>query len=222
MRILIQLFGWLLPRSLRTQLYAKAFGWQIGKGSHIGRSLFFCHNVIMGEHSGIGNFNVVRRIDALIIGNHSYICHMNWITGYPTSLKDSFAHVPNRKCELEIGDHSSITSQHFIDCTGGIRIGDFTTVGGVRSQLLTHFIDAYESRQTCKPIHIGNYCFVGTGCLLLPGSGLPNYTVLGGGGILTKRYDDEYALYAGNPAVYKKALPKESVRYFTRNEGAVS
>lgn len=222
MNIFIQLIGWILPLPLRKILYIKVLGWQIGEGSRIGRSLFFCHKVIIGKNSGIGSLNIIREIDALILHDYAFLCHMNWITGCSTRHKSSFSHVGEHKCELEIGNHSSITSQHFIDCTGGVKIGDFTTIGGVRSQLLTHYIDVYESRQTCKPIHIGNYCFVGTGSLLLPGSQLPDYSVLGGGSVLTKAHNVKCALYAGDPAVYKKEMSKEDVKYFSRREGAVS
>ena len=225
MKILIQLLGWLLPLSWRKKLYAKAFGWKFGPGARIGRSLLLCRDLTMGEDAGIGDFNIVRRIDALTIGDHSGFCHLNWITGFatfPTGNKITFEHIKDRKCEIVLGQHTAITSRHFIDCTGGIKVGSFTTIGGVRSQILTHSIDPYESRQTCKPITIGDYCFIGTGSILLPGSSLPNYSILGGGSVLTRKQEQEYALYAGNPACVKKDLSQCEVKYFKRLVGFVS
>ena len=222
MRLLVQLMGWLLPQSWRKKLYEASFGWRFGEKTYIGRSLLSCQQLTMGDFSYIGNLNVVRSIDALVLHEHSRLGHLNWITGYPTRLKKSFSQIKNRKCELKIGNHSAITSRHFIDCTGGIVIGDFSTIGGVRSQFLTHYIDIYESCQTCKPIRVGRYCFVGTGALLLPGSCLPDYSVLGGGSVLVSSQETPYSLYAGNPAVLKKRLLNCDVDYFKRVVGVVS
>ncbi len=44
-----------------------------------------------------------------------------------------------------------------IDCTARVRIGAFATIGGFRSQLLTHSIDFEAGRQTAEPIEIGEY-----------------------------------------------------------------
>ena len=136
-------------------------------------------------------------------------------------MKDIFTHLPERKCELIIGDHSALTSRHFVDCTGGVRIGKFTTIGGANTQILTHYIDVYECRQTCRAIEIGDYCFVGTKALLLPGAGLPDFSILGGGSVLTKKHQIPRMLYAGNPAMPKKDMSSMRVGYFDRKRGVV-
>src|SRR5207245_5527131 len=81
--------------------------------------------------------------------------------------------------QLIVGDHAAITHRHLIDCTDSITIGRFTTVAGHRSQFLTHGIDFEDCVQKAKPIEIGQYCHIGTSCILLPGSRLPDYSMLG-------------------------------------------
>ncbi len=221
MRLFILLLGWLLPHRFRKALYAKVFGWKLAKTSHLGRSLILCKHLSLGEDASLGSLNVVRFIDFLIVHDHSDIGSLNWITGFPTTGGTPFPEVKDRQCGLELGPHSSIISRHFIDCTGGVTVGAFSTIAGLRSQILTHSIDIYSSHQTCQPITIGDYCFVGTGSILLPGSALPNYSILGAGSVLTKKQTQELALYAGSPAALKKDLSQSEVKYFTRTVGRV-
>ena len=219
--ILFQIILWLLPWPLRKFFLKKILKFKLAKGARIGYSVVLADEVIIGECSAIRNFTIIKNIDRVVLGDYAYILNLNWITGSNTKDERHFAHVLGRRCELVIGNHSSLTSRHFIDCTGGINIGNYTTVGGAQSQMLTHYIDPYDCRQTCARIEIGNYCFVGTRALLLPGSGLPDYSILGGGSVLTKRQSIPMMIYAGNPAGPKKDLSNLSVSYFSRTVGAV-
>jgi acetyltransferase-like isoleucine patch superfamily enzyme len=110
--------------------------------------------------------------------------------------------------------------RHIIDCNERVVIGRFSTIAGYRSQILTHSIDIYNCRQHAEPIKIGDFCFIGTGCILLGGAVLPSYCVLGAGSVLTSRFTSENALYAGTPAVHKKTFD-DNVAYFTRSVGSV-
>jgi acetyltransferase-like isoleucine patch superfamily enzyme len=107
-----------------------------------------------------------------------------------------------------------------IDCTARVRVGAFATIGGFRSQFITHSIDLQRGRQSSEPIDIDEYCFVGTNCVLLGGSSLPHHSVLGAQSLLNKKWDVPYRLYAGVPAKPLKALPPE-MEYFRRAEGFV-
>ena len=145
---------------------------------------------------------------------------MNWITGFPTGPGRHFAHQTDRRPELIVEAHAGISSRHLIDCTARVRIGAFATVGGFRSQILTHSIDLEAGRQAAEPIEIGEYCFVGTNCVLLGGSSLPHHSVLGAQSLLNKKLDEPYRLYGGVPAKPLKELSKE-MEYFRRTEGFV-
>lgn len=175
----------------------------------------------MADGAQIGHFNVAIHISKLIIGRNSSIARGNWITGFPEySNSPHFAHDITRRSELIIGEESAITKNHHIDCTNAVHIGNYVTVAGYASQLLTHSIDVYASRQDSHPIAIGDYCFIGTRSVILGGSVLPAYSILGAGALLNKAFNDAWTLYAGVPAkAVKNIRPK--AKYFTRKEGFV-
>jgi acetyltransferase-like isoleucine patch superfamily enzyme len=150
----------------------------------------------------------------------SSIGNLNWITGYPSDLPGHFEHQLERRPELVLGRDSAITNRHLVDCTASVRIGSFATFAGFASQLLTHSINLQTNRQEAYPITIGDYCFVGTNCVLLGGSALPDYCVLGAKSLLNRAQTDRYFLYGGVPARPIKALP-ETYPYFQRKTGFV-
>jgi len=195
--------------------------YQISKTARVGMSIILSKELIMHSNSYIGNFSVVRNVDKIEIGEYGNIGHLNYITGLSTVNKKTFQHVFNRRCELVVGGHASITSRHFIDCNGGVYIGDFTTVAGIRSQILTHSIDLYRGRQDAAPVKIGKYCFIGTGTIILSGSILPNFCILGAGSLLKEQFEKEYSIYAGVPARMVKDLKDTKVEYFMRKKGFV-
>jgi acetyltransferase-like isoleucine patch superfamily enzyme len=145
----------------------------------------------------------------------------NWITGFSTySDSPHFKHQEGRRAELILKESASVTKKHHIDCTSSISIGRFATIAGYQSQLLTHSIDVYESRQHSEPIRIGDYTFVGTNVVVLGGAQLPAYSVLGAKSLLNKAYTQEWNLYGGVPAKPIRQIATKA-KYFTRQEGFV-
>jgi acetyltransferase-like isoleucine patch superfamily enzyme len=210
----------ILPWRLRRIVLITIFGYKIDSTAHIGLSIICPDRLEMDAGTRIGSMTVCKGISLLKMGEKSSIGNLNWITGFPAGDRTFFTADVGRQPQLILGAQAAVTTRHFIDCTNSVRIGRFTTFAGTRSQMLTHSIDLYECRQSSKPITIGEYCFVGTGCVLLGGSSLPDYSVLGANSLLNKQYADPYFLYAGNPARPVKPLPKE-MAYFTRSTGFV-
>lgn len=222
MKVLLQLFLWLLPRRARIAVLRNVMRYEIDAQSSIGFSIILAQKVILKKGSRIGHFNVVKGLETLHLSEYASIGNLNWITGFPLGTTSAhFADEVNRTPALRIGEHSAITNRHLIDCTATVTIGRFSTFAGFRSQLLTHSIDLASSRQRSAPVAIGDYCFVGTASVILPGSRLPSYSVLGGSSLLNKAYAQEYMLYAGNPAVPVKELDRDSL-YFRRPRGYVT
>ena len=220
MKTLLMFFSMLLPWSVRRALLEKQFGFSIHPSSRIGFAWILPRRLIMEEGSRIGHLTFCKNIDLLHLGAHAIIGQLNWITGFPSGPSRHFAHLPDRRPELVVEMHAAITSRHLIDCTARIRIGAFATIGGFRSQLLTHSIDFDAGRQTAEPIDIGEYCFTGTNSVVLGGSTLPHHSILGAQSLLNKKWDESYRLYAGVPAKPVKELSSE-MGYFTRTEGFV-
>jgi acetyltransferase-like isoleucine patch superfamily enzyme len=155
------------------------------------------------------------------MGERAAIGQFNWISGYKKSAKDpSFYDEPDRRSTLVMENFAVITNRHIIDCTNSVSLGCYSTFAGYNSQIITHGIDVSTSRQRSAPVVIGAYCLVGTRCLLLNGTQLPDYCLLGAGSVLTKAYKETYSLYAGSPAKKIKNLDPECL-YFHRKTGFV-
>jgi len=219
--IVLQTLFFLFPWKVRRYLLIGFFKFEIHPTARIGFSWILAKKLILKEHAIIGNLNLCKRIDLLQLSIYAKLGSLNYITGFADGDVKAFSHVVNRTCQMIVGEQSRITSRHFFDCNGGLFIGRFTTIAGLRSVFLSHSIDVYENRQDAAPIMIGDYCFVGTGCTLLKGAQLPSYCVLGAGSLLNKFYEELYCLYAGSPARLIKRLDQKKVKYFERTEGFV-
>jgi len=216
-----QLFVLLLPWPLRRPLLNLLFRYEIHPSARIGVSIVTVGRLVMGPHSRIGHLTLAKGLSELEIEESGLIGNLNWITAAPKDDRVFFLADVDRNPRLFVGRHAAITNRHLIDCTDSVSVGEFTTVGGWRSQILTHSIDIRQSRQSANPIRIGRYCFVGTGAILLKGSELPDYSVLAAGSVLTKKFERPLALYSGVPAVDAGSLPGDAA-YFNRATGFIS
>lgn len=221
LKFFASIFFLFLPWFLRRHCYIIFFGYLIDRSAKIGFSLVFCDKLEMGPGSKIGSLNVIKGLRLLKLEESSSIGNINWITGFPINDKSFFVHVPDREPALIVGLHSAITNRHLIDCTDKVSLGNFTTFAGFRSQILTHSIDIFDCRQSCKPITIGDYSFIGTGSIILGGVNFPSYSVLAAGSILNASFIETYSLYGGAPAKLIKQLDHKS-KYFLRLKGFVN
>lgn len=220
MSTLLRLFSVVLPWPLRRWVLTRCFGYELHPTSRIGLSWVFPSHLELGADTRIGHLTVAKNLDLIRLGEFSSIGNGNWITGFPLGPSVHFAQETGRAPELVIGRHSAITNRHLIDCTSRVTIGDFTTFAGFASQVLTHSIDLAASRQASSPVTIGDYCFVGTNCVILGGARLPDRSVLGAKSLLNKAFEEPQRLYAGAPAQMLKALPDDTA-YFHRPVGMV-
>lgn len=220
MKSLLMLFSMLLPHAVRRSFLEAQFGYKIHPTCRLGFSWIAPTRLVMEEGSQIGHLTVCKNIDLLHLKAHASIGRGNWITGYPLGPSPHYAEESDRRPELILGEHSAITHRHLIDCTNSVVIGRFTTMAGFQSQILTHSIDLQRNRQASAPVRIGEYCFVGTNSVLLPGSALPDFSVLGAKSLLNDALTDRYYLYGGVPARPIKQLPPDYA-YFKRPQGFV-
>jgi acetyltransferase-like isoleucine patch superfamily enzyme len=209
-----------LPWALRRRLLVGLFGFRIHPTARVGLSLVLAERVEMGEGSVIKALTMIRGMTELILGPGGRIGNLNWITGLPANDSAFFQGETNRVSALIVGEAASITNRHLLDCTNRITIGRFATIGGFRSQFITHGIDIGPNRQSSLPIEIGDYCFTGTGVILLKGAVLGPRCVLGAGSMLRGQFLEEYKLISGNPAKPIRDLDP-SYSYFHRTQGRV-
>jgi acetyltransferase-like isoleucine patch superfamily enzyme len=209
-----------LPWALRRRLLVGLFGFRIHPTARIGLSLLLAERVEMGEGSIIGSLNMIKGMSELTVAPRGHIGNLNWITGLPPSDPDFFREEPDRISALVVGEDAAITNRHLLDCTNRITIGRFATIAGFRSQFITHGIDIGPNRQSSLPIEIGDYCFTGTGVIVLKGAVLGPRCVLGAGSMLRGQFLEEYKLVSGNPAKPIRDLDPSS-SYFHRTQGRV-
>jgi acetyltransferase-like isoleucine patch superfamily enzyme len=176
--------------------------------------------LVMHTGSAIDHLNVIKGLDRVEMGEMSSIGRLNWVTGHPTGDRRHFTHCMLRKAELLIGEHAAITHRHLIDCTDQVRIGRYATFAGFRSQILTHSVNLETCRQDAKPVNIGDFSFVGTGCIVLGGAVLPAYCVLGAGSLLKSEYVETHRVYGGVPAREIQVM-RTDLAYFVRERGYV-
>jgi acetyltransferase-like isoleucine patch superfamily enzyme len=220
MRNVLRLLLLLLPWSLRRRALHSLFGYRIDATARIGWAWIWPQHLVMGPGSRIGHLSFCKGLSRLELGPHASIGRGNWITGFPAGPHRHFAHQPERVPELVLGAHAAITNRHLIDCTNRVEIGEFSTLAGFGSQVLTHSIDLAACRQSSAPVRIGRYCFVGTRSVLLAGSALPDYSVLAAASLLERVHTTTHRLYGGSPAVQIHALDPR-LGYFERREGFV-
>lgn len=220
MKTVLMLLTLFLPWGVRRSLLEKRFRYKIDPSCKLGLSWIFPSRLIMEKGSRIDHLSVCKNIDLLHLRAHASIGRGNWITGFPLGPSLHFAEEKDRRPELIVGEHAAITHRHLIDCTNSVTIGKFTTFAGFQSQIITHSIDIETNRQTSAPVRVGDYCFIGTNCVLLGGSALPDFCVLGAKSLLNKSFTETYQLYGGVPArPIEKLYP--DCKYFQRTEGFV-
>ncbi|WP_282117799.1 acyltransferase [Maribacter aquivivus] len=216
MKRILSLIVIFLPWSLKRFLLEKIWKYNIHPTAKIGLAYIFPKELILKEGCRIEHFNVAINLQTLILEKNSSINRSNWITGYPiNTTSNHFKHQKNRESKLILGEEASITKKHHIDCTNSISIGKFTIIAGYSSQLLTHSVNIIKNIQDSAPIEIGDYCFVGTNSVILGGTKLPSYSVLGAKSLLNKSFEEQYFLYGGNPAKQIKPLSNEA-KFFNR------
>jgi acetyltransferase-like isoleucine patch superfamily enzyme len=220
-RALIQLLLLALPWIVRRPLLEWIFGYEIHPSARIGFSIIAPYaRLELAEGARIGHLNVARGMDTISLGKGAIIGRLNWIYAIPGHF-DELAHETDRVSELVLGEEAAIASRHIVDCSCSVNIREFATIGGHRSQILTHAADLRESRVVTLPIEVGAYSLVGSGAILLGGSRLPAFSALGAGSTLRDDFSQTHTIYSGVPAV-PSARIDESNAWFHRKTGPLS
>ena len=208
----------ILPSFLKRPLYRLCFGYQIGKRVRIGLTLLDARECSIDDDVQIGHFNVVIRVQKLVIKDHVRIGHLNIIRGgdevsigrYCEIMRmNEINSIPDPEVVNKIdpvfllGDGSIVTTGHKIDFTDRVEIGRRVILGGRNSSLWTH------NRQRTLPITIGSLVYIGSEIRMAPGSAIPARSIVGIGSVITAQLAEEGKLIAGVPARTIKELSSE-------------
>lgn len=220
MRKWIALLAMFMPWAVKRQMLQKLLGYRLHATARIEFAYVNVGYLEMAEGSRICRFSICKNVDRIVLKESAKIGRYNQVTCIPSKNKRHFVHIENRSTSLTIGCHSTTTMFHLLDCNQAITIGDFSTIAGYGSQLLTHSIDIRMGRQDAEPITIGDYCFVGTNCVIIGGANLPDRSVLGAKSMLNKSWTDESMVYGGVPARPVSSIPEDAA-YMNRKVGHV-
>lgn len=113
------------------------------------------------------------------------------------------------KCKLTLGENSFINWQNFLDLNDNITIGNNTLIA-MRCNFITtfHDIGPHEFRggkSRTAPIVVGNGCWIGAHCTILPGVKIADGCVIAANSLVTKDTEPD-GLYVGSPAKRIKTL----------------
>lgn len=210
----IMMVGTLPASALKNWLLRKV-GYDIPRSARFGPCLVVgVGHVSLGEDSRIGPFNVLRDLTAVTLGSSAVLGQWNWISAARPLLTSP------QHGTFVLGAESALTSRHYVDASGGVSIGQHTTVAGVRSTFITHGIDWRRAEQTTKSIEIGDYCLISSNVALTPGTRIADRVIVGMGATVSGVLDEEGALYVAPRGVSVKSALEGA--YFTRARGFVN
>lgn len=212
LRLAICALATIAPRRLRPRILSLVPGFRVHPTSVIGFS-FICPatTLTIGPYARVGHLTVVRNVDTVQLAAHSHIGNLNSISGTPRGSSDAYANTsPDRGSELVLGERAAITNRHYVDCADSVLIGEGSTVGGLRTVIVTHSLHVASGDVRCSPVRIGRGCLINTNCVLIGGSVLPDFCVLAPLSLLRGAHSEPHRLYAGNPAAPVRPLDPEA------------
>ena len=188
---------WLLPASRFKNSLLRSLGHAIDPTARAFSCLVLrVSHFEMAEESVLRRWNIIKDVERLAFGKQSSMGVNNRISShrvYKSTLPGG--------ATLILEDHAKVTSHHFIDCAGGVRISSFASLAGRESTILTHAVDLRRNAQTAYPIVIGPRSFVSARVVILGGAALPERSILAAGAVLTaSRTEREPGLWGGVPA----------------------
>jgi acetyltransferase-like isoleucine patch superfamily enzyme len=208
---LIQILIMPLPWSLRRRLLQAIFDYKIDPTAWIGCSIIMpSKRLIMGAGTSIGHLTLARGLEHITLGPGASIGNLNWIYGIPRT-DPCLSHEPERRLELILDENASLVHRHLVDCSNTVHLQQGAIIGGHRSQIVSHGLSPRQAfRVYTRPVTLGVYSLVGTGCIVLGGAHLPAYSVLGAGSTLRSAFSETHGVYSGVPAVRVADIAEDS------------
>lgn len=108
---------------------------------------------------------------------------------------------------LKLGDHCWIGENAVLDASGGLTIGEHTSIG-LNCLIFTHsswlsnmMLENHSGSDLIerKPVRIGKGCFIGGNSVIMPGVTIGDFVTVNPLSVVTKDVPD-YCLVSGNPA----------------------
>lgn len=177
---------------LRCFLYRNIFGYKIQKAK-IGWGTFIVvkdanlDGCIIGKHNSFtGPMNISINKNASMGSSNIFNC--NW---WIEQESDNVYNKPN----LLMESGTRISNNHYIDIAGSFTLCKKSMIAGRGSQFWTHGAGAID-----RNIFIGENCYIGSAVRFSPGSSIGKNSLIGLGSVVTKKFNTENVIIAGQPA----------------------
>jgi acetyltransferase-like isoleucine patch superfamily enzyme len=208
-------FAVLCPWVIRRLILRILCNATFGQRSYVGHSYIDTQKLVLGTNAQIGNLNVLRHVREIRLDEASQFGNLNWASGlsHKTGVDESGYY---RSGRLIMSKGAAVTNRHYLDLHGDIELGPMSILAGVRSTVLTHSIDFATNKQVVSGIKIGDYTFIGTNAVILPGAIVAPGCVIAAGASVTGNLDRAGSLYGGVPARFLKEIPQDH-EYFRRD-----
>lgn len=128
--------------------------------------------------------------------------------------------------KFSIAPTSHLKSNTFIECSGGVKIGNYFHPGrGLTIFSTNHNYNSiksipYDEKVIIAPVKIEDYVWCGSNVTIVPGVNIGEGAIIGAGAVVTKDVPN-YAIVGGNPATILKYRDietfkqlKEQKKYF--------
>lgn len=151
------------------------------------------------RHATINNVPFIKYI--------GFWLRINKSVYWPVNKNSEITH-PNN---VFIGINSNIGTRPgcYIQGNGGVYVGNYV-ISASNLGIISGNHDVYDhTKHINKEVRIGDYCWLGQGCIILPGVTLGPKTIVGAGAVVTKSFPEGYCVIAGNPAKKIRDLDKE-------------
>ena len=154
---------------------------------------------------------VANRFIAFFPSHTIRLCFYKKVMGFTIGKNSNIlmgAYFDCRK-NLVIGQNSIINQNCRVDARGGIRIGNSVSISA-DSIILTADHDLSDEKfcGQVRPVNIGDFVFIGTRAMILPGVTLGEGSVVAAGAVVTKEVAP-YSIVAGVPAKHLKYRTKK-------------
>lgn len=200
MRELLSVLVFLLPWNGPKIKLLNLLGHQIHPGARIGICLV--HRVgrfEMAEGALIGHFNVLRDLAVVRMDRGAQLMMFNMVLGDSSIGIDGEDQTGWRT--LHMLPYSHVMGHHYLDCGGGLVLGENSWITGIRTTILTHGFEPHDGSIAVEPVRLGTRAVIATSCTLLPGSYVGEGTLIAAGSTLwTRQQTEDGFLYGGVPA----------------------
>ena len=195
--------AWLLPRSTVKNRILTRLGHRVHPSARVRPNLVWkVGEFEVGPDARLGLGNVFKNLRWVRLGHAAQIGRLNLVSAHPVFAR----HYPESS-SLELLASAKITSRHQLDCSGGVSLGEFSSLAGHQTRIMSHSIDVRRNAQVAYPVLVGPRSFVGTRCVLLGGAKVPPRSMVAAGSVVpSQRETGPSGLWAGAPARFVREM----------------